>query len=265
MIPIKRCSLLANFSSSPLLRIHGSPRTSQKLQSLSAWSKRLSPSRQLVSASVSGHSGEILFCADEQHSPHYDGSTTSIRTTEISNPLRIWVWPVLRSYIPVRQWRALTCRAVDPSDLSIFFVLVSFHDCNAQSQLSLTPEICRLMTAALRTIGGSVYLFVPFVWLSVTDLSPFWLAEIEPSIGSPHHVRRHISAELKKVALHLAVVKGYKYKKIRRITWISERTTQCVQALHQRLLVVGIFQGIFSMVSRVSMHQLKKNAMGDAS
>ena len=102
-----------------------------------------------------------------------------------------------------------------------------------------------MLTAALRTIGGSVYfLFVPFVWLSVTDLSPFWLAEIEPSIRSP----RHISAELKRVALHLAVVKGYKYKKIQRITGISERKTQCVQALHRRLLVVGIFQGIFSMV-----------------
>jgi transposase len=47
-------------------------------------------------------------------------------------------------------------------------------------------------------------------------------------------MRRHISAELKKVALRLAVVRGYKYKKIRKITGISERTTQRVRALHRR-------------------------------
>jgi hypothetical protein len=49
-------------------------------------------------------------------------------------------------------------------------------------------------------------------------------------------MRRHISAELKKVALRLAVVKGYKYKKIRRIPEISEiskRTTQRLRALHR--------------------------------
>jgi hypothetical protein len=34
--------------------------------------------------------------------------------------------------------------------------------------------------------------------------------------------------------LRLAVVRGYKYKKIRKIPGISERTTQCVRALHQR-------------------------------
>ena len=46
---------------------------------------------------------------------------------------------------------------------------------------------------------------------------------------------RHISAELKVAFnLRLAVVRGYKYKKIRKITGISERTTQCVRALHQR-------------------------------
>ena len=39
--------------------------------------------------------------------------------------------------------------------------------------------------------------------------------------------------ELKKVALHLALVKGYKYKKIRKITGISERSTRCLCALYQ--------------------------------
>jgi len=45
-------------------------------------------------------------------------------------------------------------------------------------------------------------------------------------------MRWHISVELKKMALHLAIVKGYKYKKIQSITGISERTTQCIWALH---------------------------------
>ena len=46
-------------------------------------------------------------------------------------------------------------------------------------------------------------------------------------------MRRHISVELKKVALRLALVKGYKYKKIRKIMRISERSTRCLCALYQ--------------------------------
>ena len=45
-------------------------------------------------------------------------------------------------------------------------------------------------------------------------------------------MQQHISAELKKVALRLAVVKEYKYKKIWAITGISERTTQRLRALY---------------------------------
>ena len=54
----------------------------------------------------------------------------------------------------------------------------------------------------------------------------------------PYQMRRHISAELKKVALRLAVVKGYKYKKIRKITGISERSIQRLVALHRHTGVV---------------------------
>jgi hypothetical protein len=81
-------------------------------------------------------------------------------------------------------------------------------------------------------------LFIPFVLTSVKHAGlpiPGQLAEIEQSIITTRltiFMRQHISAELKKVALRLAVVRGYKYKKIRKITGISERTTQHVQALH---------------------------------
>jgi hypothetical protein len=44
----------------------------------------------------------------------------------------------------------------------------------------------------------------------------------------PTITRQHISAELKKVALHLAVVREYKYKKTQKITGISERKTRHV-------------------------------------
>ena len=44
-------------------------------------------------------------------------------------------------------------------------------------------------------------------------------------------MRRHISAKFKKVELRLAVVKGYKYKNIRKIVGMSERTTQHLCAL----------------------------------
>jgi transposase len=46
-------------------------------------------------------------------------------------------------------------------------------------------------------------------------------------------MRQHISVELKKVALRLAVVKGYKYKEIRKITGISEQSTEHLCALYQ--------------------------------
>jgi len=63
------------------------------------------------------------------------------------------------------------------------------------------------------------------------------LAEIEPSTrnlsGFFSHMRRHISVELKRVALRLALVRRYKYKRIRQITGISERTTQRIRALYR--------------------------------
>ena len=47
-------------------------------------------------------------------------------------------------------------------------------------------------------------------------------------------MRRHISADIKKLALHLALVRGYKYKKIQEITGISERSIGHIRSLHRR-------------------------------
>jgi hypothetical protein len=48
-------------------------------------------------------------------------------------------------------------------------------------------------------------------------------------------MRRHISAEIKRQVLRLAVVRSYKYKKVRELTGVSERTTKRLCALHQRI------------------------------
>ena len=74
-------------------------------------------------------------------------------------------------------------------------------------------------------------------------MSPSRLAEIREPVDvvfvrqlctlSPYQMRRHISAELKKVALRLAIVKGFKYKKIWKITGISEQSIQRLVTLHR--------------------------------
>jgi metal-sulfur cluster biosynthetic enzyme len=46
-------------------------------------------------------------------------------------------------------------------------------------------------------------------------------------------MRRHISVEIKRQVLRLAVVRGYKYKKVRELTGVNERTTKHLCALHQ--------------------------------
>ena len=48
-------------------------------------------------------------------------------------------------------------------------------------------------------------------------------------------MRRYISADIKKLALRLALVHGYKYKKIRHLTGVSERTIMRIRALHRRI------------------------------
>jgi hypothetical protein len=48
-------------------------------------------------------------------------------------------------------------------------------------------------------------------------------------------MRRHISVEIKRQVLRLAVVRGYKYKRIRELTGVSERTTKRICALHRRI------------------------------
>jgi hypothetical protein len=58
------------------------------------------------------------------------------------------------------------------------------------------------------------------------------LAEIEPSIRPPTIIQ--VETTYFCGTLRLAVVRGYKYKKIRKITGISEGTTQHVRALHRR-------------------------------
>ena len=47
-------------------------------------------------------------------------------------------------------------------------------------------------------------------------------------------MRRHISTDIKRLVLRLATVREYKYKKMREISGVSERTTKRICALHRR-------------------------------
>ena len=47
-------------------------------------------------------------------------------------------------------------------------------------------------------------------------------------------MRRHISRDIKRLVLRLATVRGYKYKKIREISGVSERTTKRICALYRQ-------------------------------